>query len=154
MRASSCWCRLWRESPCQAFFDEAVYPIGKSRQVVVKGFKLQQQSCCLGCLRQMETKSGSVWLYIEQACCGFPILHLGSSSAFKYRLLPLLWHDHHSWSACIHKLTLNPTSFLGDNGLVVSHVQTVTNSPLAFWYVNVESIKPGTRFNNKVGWNK
>ena len=104
---------LWRASPCQAFFDEAVYLTGKSRQLVCQGLRPTTADTGLGRLRQMETKSVSVRLYTERACCGSPTRHSGSSSAFKYRLRPLLWHDHHSWSACGWKLILNPTSFLG-----------------------------------------
>ena len=40
VRASSWWHRLLRESPCQTFFDEAVYPTGKSRQLVCQPNKL------------------------------------------------------------------------------------------------------------------
>ena len=75
------------------FFNEAVYPTGKLRQLVCHGFPTYGSSrgqqttvTSLGCLRQMETKSVLVHLYTEQACCGSFSRHLGSSSAFKYRL--------------------------------------------------------------------
>ena len=43
-------------------------------------FDLRQQTTDLGRLRQMETKSVWVRLYTEQACCGSPTPHSGSSS--------------------------------------------------------------------------
>ena len=67
------------------FFDEAVYPAGSQGNLFVKGFDLRQQTTGLRRLRQMETKSGSVFLYTEQDCCGYSSRHSGSSSALKYR---------------------------------------------------------------------
>ena len=75
------------------FFVEAVYPTGRSRQLVCQGSRPRQQTTGLGRL------SISVRLYTEQACCGCPSRHSGSSSAFKYKHRPLHWHDHYSWSA-------------------------------------------------------
>ena len=62
----------------------------------VNAFNLRQQTTGLRCLRRMETKSVLVCLYTEQACCGFPFRYSDSSSALKYRLRPLHWHDHYS----------------------------------------------------------
>ena len=61
-------------------------PSATQDNLFVKGFDLRKQTTGLGRLRRMETKSVSVRLYTEQACCGSPTRHSGSSSAFKYRL--------------------------------------------------------------------
>ena len=80
------------KKPIPGFFDEAVYPTGNSRLLVFQGFR-PAPSC------RWRQSMFRFCLYTEQACCGYPSRHSGSSSAFKYRLRPLHWHDHYSWSA-------------------------------------------------------
>ena len=95
-------------------FDEAVYRLESQDNLLVKGFDSPQQTTGLGRLRQMETKSVSVRLYTEQACCGSPSRHSGSSSAFKYWLRPLHWHYNYSWSAYGSKTHIKPRLFFGE----------------------------------------
>ena len=84
---------------CFFFSMKQCIPLASQGNLFVNGFDLWQQTTNLRRLRQMATKSVSVCLYTEQACCGSPSRHLGSSSALKYRLRPLYWHDHYSWLA-------------------------------------------------------
>ena len=108
-------------------------PPASQGNLFVKGFDLRQQPTGRRRLRQMGTKSVSVCLYTEQASCGSPSRHSGSSSALQFKLWLLHWYDHYSWPAYGWKPTLNRTSFLGsffyhmfvDHG--VCDVQTCDN---------------------------
>ena len=72
------------------FFNEAVYPTGKLRQLVVcHGFPTYGSRPLVSDASGRWNMSVSVCLYIKQACCGSFSRHSGSSSAFKYRLRPL-----------------------------------------------------------------
>ena len=123
---------------------------------IVMGFNLWQalqQTTSLGRLRQIDTKSVSVCLYTEQACCGSPSWHLGSS-AFNYRLQPLQLHDHYSLSVYGSETHINPPPlvfgelFCPHDGLGVICVQTVANSPLAL-VIPGEGLS-GWRFTSKL----
>ena len=65
------------------FSTKQCIPAASQGKSFVTAFDLRQQTICLRCLRQMETKSILVCLYTEHACCGSPSRHSGSSSALK-----------------------------------------------------------------------
>ena len=120
-------------------------PPASRGNLFVIGFGLCQQTASPGRLRQIGNMSVSVCLYTEQACCGSPSRHSGSSSAFKYRLRPLHWHDTIRDQRSVRKLTLNPFSFLTVCWSRDVCVHRVTNSPLALWHEGVESKKAGNQ---------
>ena len=149
VRASSWWCRLRRRSQCQAFsMKRCTYPASKSRQLVCHRFP----TC--GNRPIVSDAPGRCRLSLSRFVC--------TPSKLAVVLPPgtraLLQHsstDPDRYAGMIYirdqrtvqKLTLKPSSILGVfwpcDGLGVSCVQLVANSPLALWHEGVEPIEAG-----------
>ena len=115
----------------------------------VIGFRPMAADLCPGRLRQIGNMSVLVCLYTEQACFSSPSRHSGSSSAFKYRLRPLHWHDTFVTSVRFGNSHSIPLVFLGElfDRMMVSGCQCPPCSKFSscpvprLWHAGVKPIK-------------